>query len=113
MATVIDTISRIRSGRNAVPPFLNDATEGMLAVARELFEHPETVTLPDGRELSYAQTGDPDGDPLLVFHGVPSGRLGAAAVDRVAHEHGCLRTAAVVPPCPRQALIGLWCHPVH
>lgn len=103
MANVIDTISRIRSGRNAVPPFLDDATEGML-VARELFEHSETVTLSDGRELSYAQTGDPDNDPLLVFHGVPSGRLGVAAFDHVTHQPGCLRTAAVVrvvPPRPR------------
>lgn len=46
------------------------------------------ATLPDGRRLGYAETGDPDGDPVLAFHGIPSGRLGAAVFDRVAREHG-------------------------
>lgn len=88
MTVLTATFRRLRSGRDAVPPFLDDASEGMLSVARDLFEHPETVTLPDGRELGYAETGDPEGEPLLVLHGVPSGRLGAAAFDRVAREHG-------------------------
>ena len=88
------TVRRLRGGRNAVPPFLGDASEGMLSVARELFERPRSVALPDGRELGYAETGDPEGEPLLVFHGVPSGRLGAAAFDRVAREHG----ARVIAP---------------
>lgn len=33
------------------------------------------VTLPNGRTLGYAQYGDPDGDPVLWFHGTPGARL--------------------------------------
>lgn len=82
------TLRRVRAGRDAVPPFLVDPPEGMLSVARDLFDHPGTVTLPDGRELGYAETGDPDGVPVLAFHGVPSGRLGAAVFDAAAREAG-------------------------
>ena len=33
------------------------------------------LTLRDGRRLAYAEWGDPDGRPILFFHGTPSGRL--------------------------------------
>ena len=33
-----------------------------------------TVELPDGRQLGWAEFGDPDGDPILWFHGTPGGR---------------------------------------
>jgi len=33
------------------------------------------VRLPDGRNLSYAEFGKPDGYPVLYFHGTPSSRL--------------------------------------
>jgi pimeloyl-ACP methyl ester carboxylesterase len=33
------------------------------------------VTLPDGRTLSYAVWGDPEGSPVLLFHGSPGSRL--------------------------------------
>lgn len=33
-----------------------------------------TVELPDGRRLGWASYGDPDGDPVLWFHGTPGGR---------------------------------------
>ena len=35
----------------------------------------ETLTLPDGRLLTYAEFGDPGGRPLMYFHGAPSCRL--------------------------------------
>jgi pimeloyl-ACP methyl ester carboxylesterase len=42
-----------------------------------------TLTLPDGRALAYCEWGDPNGAPVLHFHGVPGCRLecwgGAAA----------------------------------
>jgi pimeloyl-ACP methyl ester carboxylesterase len=94
MTGLSETLYRFRGGRAALPPFLADATDGPLTVARDLFEHPETTTLPDGRRLGYAETGDPDGEPLLVLHGWPNCRLFAAAFDRVAREHG----ARVVAP---------------
>lgn len=39
------------------------------------------VGLPDGRELGYADLGDPEGLPVLYFHGTPSSRLDAAAFE--------------------------------
>jgi pimeloyl-ACP methyl ester carboxylesterase len=35
----------------------------------------ETVDLPDGRRLGFAEVGEPAGVPLLYFHGVPGSRL--------------------------------------
>jgi alpha/beta hydrolase family protein len=34
-----------------------------------------TVTLADGRRLAYTEWGDPNGSPLLYFHGYPASRL--------------------------------------
>ena len=39
---------------------------------------PAQLTLPDGRRLAWTETGDPQGRPLLWFHGSPSSRLDAA-----------------------------------
>lgn len=35
----------------------------------------ETIDLPDGRALGFAEVGDPGGAPLLWFHGNPDSRL--------------------------------------
>lgn len=48
----------------------------------------EIVTLPDGRNLGYADYGDPDGKPVFFFHGWPSSRLQGAYLDRDAAERG-------------------------
>lgn len=34
-----------------------------------------SIVLPDGRRLAYAEFGQPDGQPVLYFHGSPSSRL--------------------------------------
>jgi pimeloyl-ACP methyl ester carboxylesterase len=34
----------------------------------------EVITLPDGRSLGFAQYGNPNGIPLVFFHGTPSSR---------------------------------------
>jgi pimeloyl-ACP methyl ester carboxylesterase len=34
-----------------------------------------TVTLRDGRKLGYAEYGDPDGEPVIYFHGLMTSRL--------------------------------------
>ncbi|MFC7155360.1 hypothetical protein ACFQPA_07820 [Halomarina halobia] len=96
MNSLVDVPFRRWCGRNALPPFLEDGTEGTLAIARDLFENPDTVTLPDGRKLGYAETGDPDGDPIPAVHGVPSGRLGAALFDRIGRERGVRIVAPTV-----------------
>ncbi len=35
----------------------------------------QTIELPDGRRLGYAELGDPNGTPLFIFHGTPGSRL--------------------------------------
>lgn len=33
------------------------------------------IKLPDGRQLAFAEYGDPDGVPMMLFHGLPGSRL--------------------------------------
>ena len=33
------------------------------------------LSLPDGRRLGYAEYGDPNGKPVMLFHGNPNSRL--------------------------------------
>ena len=47
----------------------------MLVVPEDFKPNQEgTVDLADGRELGWAEFGDPDGAPVLWFHGTPGGR---------------------------------------
>lgn len=88
MINLAGALRRLVPGHGALPPFLDDPSEELLTVARELYENPRTVRLPDGRQLGYGEVGDPDGDPVVAFHGVPSGRLGAAVLAATAREQG-------------------------
>ena len=38
-------------------------------------ENAKQLVLPDGRQLCYAEYGDPAGEPIFVFHGNPNSRL--------------------------------------
>ncbi len=38
------------------------------------------LQLPDGRRLCYAEYGDPEGSPIIAFHGNPGSRLGWPSV---------------------------------
>lgn len=60
----------------------------LLALCREIREHPQTIELSDGRQLCYATVGDPDGEPLVLAHGHPNSRVFAAIFDDVATELG-------------------------
>lgn len=42
---------------------------------RSLLKDTNVLRLPDGRRLSYAEYGDPDGKPVILFHGNPNSRL--------------------------------------
>ncbi|KAL4780097.1 Alpha/Beta hydrolase protein [Aspergillus varians] len=53
----------------------------------------QTLSLHDGRILGYAEYGNRAGFPLLYFHGFPSSRLEASAVDQIARQR-CLRVIA-------------------
>jgi len=48
----------------------------------------QTVRLPDGRRLGYADLGDPDGVPLFIFHGTPGSRLSRTKGDPIAQIPG-------------------------
>lgn len=78
LMTLIGTLARLVSGHDAPPPPLDDPSDPLLSAGRDLYENPKTIQLPDGRQLGYGEVGNPDGDPVVAFHGVPSGRLGAA-----------------------------------
>jgi pimeloyl-ACP methyl ester carboxylesterase len=63
-------------------------SSSMVELAEEIAENPETVTVSDGREIGYAEVGDPDGTPLFVFHGFPNSRVFGALFDEVGREQG-------------------------
>jgi len=65
-----------------------DTPASALALAEEMAANPRTVTLRDGRELGYSECGDPDGDPLVVYHGFPNSRVFGALFDEGGREHG-------------------------
>lgn len=58
------------------------------------------VRLPDGRALGYREAGDPDGRPVLFFHGIPGSRF-QGPDDEVAREHG---VRLIVPERPGYGL---------
>lgn len=57
----------------------------------------QTLTLPDGRTLGYAEYGHPEGRPLFFFHGFPGSRLEAAGTDKIARRRR-LRVISVDRP---------------
>jgi pimeloyl-ACP methyl ester carboxylesterase len=57
----------------------------------------KTIRLPDGRQLGYAEYGDPDGMPLLFFHGSPGSRLQAKVFDAPARDVGVRMVAPERP----------------
>lgn len=48
----------------------------------------ETLTLPEGRVLGYAEYGDPKGVPVFYFHGFPGSRYEARFTDEPAKTKG-------------------------
>ena len=43
-----------------------------------------SVTLQDGRQLGYAEYGNPEGKPIFYFHGTPGSRLEAGHLQNIA-----------------------------
>lgn len=56
-----------------------------------------SITLPDGRQLSYAEYGVPNGSPVLFFHGAPGSRHIHADMADIASQRG-IRLIAVERP---------------
>lgn len=50
--------------------------------------HSSTFTLPDGRQLGFAQYGDPNGRAVLYQHGIPGSRIEACRYDALGWELG-------------------------
>lgn len=48
----------------------------------------QTLKLADGRVLGFAEYGDPEGTPLLFFHGYPSSRLECGPADQLLRRLG-------------------------
>jgi len=48
----------------------------------------EVLSRPGGRQLGWAEYGDPDGRPILAFHGTPSSRLAMGSLHEAAVEQG-------------------------
>ncbi len=59
--------------------------------------HDRLVRLPSGRRLGIAEFGDPDGLPVLAFHGAPASRMMFEVTDQDARRLG-LRIIAVDRP---------------
>jgi hypothetical protein len=57
----------------------------------------DTLILPDGRKLGYAQYGSLTGRPILYLHGLPGSRLEAAGYDELGLELGARIIAADRP----------------
>jgi pimeloyl-ACP methyl ester carboxylesterase len=48
----------------------------------------QTVIVPNGRTLMFAEWGDPDGWPVASLHGTPGSRLGRHRDEGVYHRAG-------------------------
>ena len=83
----------LRMFTRAAFPRPSKATGRTMATARQN----QTFVLPDGRVLGYAEYGNPNGKSLLYFHGYPSSRLEASAIDDIARRHS-LRVLALDRP---------------
>lgn len=75
--------------------------------------HNQTITLPDGRKLGFAEYGDAQGrKTLLYFHGYPSSRVEAKVLDKFGAAHS-IRVLALdrpgyglsTPQLPRRELL--------
>ena len=57
----------------------------------------DIITLPDGRQLGYAQYGSPTGRPIFLMHGLPGSRIDGAFFDKSAIKVGARLIAADRP----------------
>lgn len=57
-------------------------------VAPERQNDPETMVLPDGRQLAYSTHGCEDGAVLVFHHGIPGSRVLGSLLETVACEAG-------------------------
>lgn len=89
----------VLAGRSAAGSAVDIETDEGPALDRaaDIMANPQTVETRDGRAIGYADLGDPDGDPLMLFHGFPNSRVFGALFDERAREYG-LRLVAPERP---------------
>ena len=76
--------------------------EGNQAVGNsDLSDDGKTLKLKGGRMLAYAEYGDPDGNPLFVFHGMPGSRFFMKVMDQPARS---ARLRVIAPDRPGYGL---------
>lgn len=63
------------------------ATTASIASTTSTNQHDQTISLPDGRDVGFAEYGSPTGYPLFYFHGFPSSRLEASGLDDIGRRH--------------------------
>lgn len=69
---------------------LSSAASAVAQVDKPDFQHHrynQTITLPDGRKLGYAEAGSPTGYPLFFFHGSPGSRLEVRGLEDIGRRH--------------------------
>ena len=88
MTSLQQTVERFLGDDASAPEPEPEPKSNALQLADDIARNPQTVTVDDGREVGYADVGDPDGTPLFVFHGFPNSRVFGALFDRVGRERG-------------------------
>ena len=63
------------------------ATTVSIASTTNTVQDDQTISLPDGRDVGFAEYGSPTGYPLFYFHGFPSSRLEARGLDDIGRRH--------------------------
>lgn len=98
------------------PARINNTAKSTLFSAEELQQiegTSDTITLPDGRTLGYAQYGLRSGRTVFYNHGLPGSRIEAAAFDAIATRLGARIIAVDRPgyglssPQPSRTILGL------
>lgn len=79
---------------SSLSPFRAFSTTSNLGTSTSAARDTQTVTLPDGRVLSYAEYGPKTGYPIFYFHGYPSSRLEAGPISQLAAARRGLRLIA-------------------
>ncbi|RJX44891.1 alpha/beta hydrolase [Halonotius aquaticus] len=71
---------------------------------------PSTITLENGDTIAYGEYGDPEGNPIVLFHGTPGSRLLGALFDDIAATAGVRLLTFDRPgfgqsdPCPTRSI---------
>jgi pimeloyl-ACP methyl ester carboxylesterase len=74
--------------RHFLNPYLFSSSPSSRAASTSTARETQSVTLPDGRTLAYAEYGLATGYPVLYFHGFPSSRLEPGSVAHLATRQG-------------------------